>query len=292
MTDRPMDLGGAFLELVRRCATSLAPDVERRLAEACEREEGTPRSALETILANIRLAREGSVPICQDTGAPVFWVDYPAGTSQRALERQLVWAVREASARSWLRPNAVDSLTGKNSGDNTGVGVPTFHFHEWEDDALRVRLMLKGGGSENVSTQYKLPDVALGAGRNLEGVRRVVIDAVYKAQGQGCSPGVIGVGIGGNRDTGYEAAKRALLDPLDAPNADPSLAALEERLYRELNELEVGPMGFGGRTTVLAVKLTALHRLPASFFVSIAYTCWACRRNTLTVRDGEASYAC
>lgn len=285
-----MDLSDAFLELVRRCATSLPPDIERRLVAAADREEGTAQSALRTIVDNIAIARKDSVPICQDTGAPVFWVSYPAGMSQRLIEQQLTAAIREASARSWLRPNAVDSVTGKNSGDNTGAGVPTFHCHEWEKPELQVRLMLKGGGSENVSVQYKLPDSALGAGRNLEGVRRVVIDAIFKAQGQGCSPGVIGVGVGGNRDTGYEAAKHALLESLDTPNPDPQLAALEERLLRELNELEIGPMGFGGRTTVLGVKVATLHRLPATFFVSVAYTCWACRRNTLTVRDGEVRY--
>lgn len=285
-----MDLTDAFVELVRRCAASLPPDVEARIAEARDREEGTARSAMTTILENIALARERSVPMCQDTGATIFWVHYPAGMSQLALERQATAAVRKASALTYLRPNAVDSVTGKNSGDNTGAGVPTFHFHEWEEPYLKVELMLKGGGSENVSAQVKLPDASLGAGRNLEGVRRAVVDVIFKAQGQGCAPGVIGVGVGGNRDTGFEAAKHALMQPLDQKNADPQLAELEDRLYDDLNELGIGPMGFGGRTTVLGVKVAALHRLPACYFVSVAYVCWACRRNTLTVRDGEVSY--
>ncbi len=287
------DRMGLFLELVRRTAAELPPDVEAALARACDTEEGTAKSALVTILENVRIARERGVPLCQDTGAPIFFVRYPRDEAQVDLERELTEAIRVASERSYLRPNAVCALTGKNSGDNTGNGVPVFHFHQSADadSLLEVSLMLKGGGSENVSAQYSLPNGALEAGRNLEGVRRAVIDAVHRAQGQGCAPGVIGVGIGGNRDTGYEAAKRSLLRPLEEKNPNAELAALEDRLMADLATLGIGPMGFGGRTTVLGVKTTALHRLPASFFVSVAYTCWALRRNTLTIRGEEVSYA-
>ena len=288
-----MELSEVFLELIRRGATDLPPDVERALVAARDRETGTPRHALQTILDNVALARENSVPMCQDTGAPIFWVSYPPGASQIALRRQIEAALREATARAWLRPNAVDCVTGRNSGDNTGPGAPTIHWEERgerAEDSLRVQLLLKGGGSENVSAQYKLPDTALSAGRNLEGVRRAVIDAVFRAQGKGCAPGVVGVGIGGSRDSGFEAAKHALLRPLDAPHPVPALAELENRLHADLDELGIGPMGFGGKTTVLGVLVGALHRHPACYFVSIGYICWACRRKTVVVRDGEVRY--
>ncbi|RME36544.1 MAG: fumarate hydratase, partial [Thermoflexia bacterium] len=220
-----------------------------------------------------------------------FHIRYPAGLSAGGLRAQAEAAVAEATRRAYLRPNAVDSLTGRNSGNNLGIGFPVFHFEEGGlDDPLEVALLLKGGGSENVSIQYSLPYEPLKAGRDLEGVRRVVLDAVHRAQGEGCAPGILGVCIGGDRGTGYMYAKMQLLRPLDDTNPVPELAALEERLLRECNELGVGPMGFGGKTTVLGVKIGAAHRLPASFFVTVAYMCWACRRARMTVRNGEVLY--
>jgi len=281
----------ATLELLRRAATSLPSDVMNALKHAYETEESeAAKMNLKAILENVEVAVDQSLPMCQDTGAPIFWVHYPGSYSQTELRRNMKEAVQAASEIPYLRPNAVDSITGKNSGDNLGNGVPVFHFEEWDEEHLKVELMLKGGGSENVSPQYKLPDSSLGAGRNLEGVRRCVIDAVFKAQGLGCAPGVIGVTVGGNRDTAYAAAKRALMRPFDDSNPVPELNELEQRLMRELNELGIGPMGFGGKTTVLAVKAAALHRLPACFFVTIAYNCWALRRQTMTIKGGVVSY--
>lgn len=279
------------LELLRKTATSLPHDVRNALKQACENEElKAAKVNLKVILENERVAEEQSVPMCQDTGSPLFWVWYPRSYSQAELRRHMNEAVRKASKIPYLRPNAVDSITGKNSGDNIGVGVPEYHFEEWGEDHLKVSLMLKGGGSDNVSAQYSLPDTNLNAGRNLEGVRRCVIDAVFRAQGKGCAPGVLGVAVGGNRDMGYTAAKRTLLRKFEEPNPDPKLKEMEELLLKDLNQLGIGPMGFGGKTTVLAVKMTALHRLPASFFVSIAYSCWALRRRSMIIRDGEVEY--
>ncbi len=287
-----MDLTDAFLELVRLCATELPLDVKQALMDARDREEkgSMACNTFNSLLENIEIARERKFPMCQDTGGPIFWVNYNREHSQMELERQMIEAVKRASGIPYLRPNAVDPLTGKNSGDNTGAGVPVFHFHEWDKDYLQVHMMLKGGGSENASSQYKLPDTGLKAGRNLEGVRRCVIDAINRVQGLGCAPGVIGVGIGGNRDTGFEGAKKALLRKFDEPNPDPRLDELERKLLEELNLLGIGPMGFGGKTTVLKVKVAALHRLPACYFVSVAYTCWAMRRHSMTVKGGDVSY--
>ena len=272
-----------FVELIRQASTDLPTDVEAALRAARDREEpgSAAAGALGTILENVALARAKSTPICQDTGVPIFYVYHRQGLSTRGLRAQLEAAVAEATRRAYLRPNAVDSLTGRNSGNNVGTGFPTCHFQEWERDEVRVDLLLKGGGSENVGVQYKLPYAPLKAGRDLEGVRRVVLDAVYRAQGKGCAPAVLGVAIGADRGTGYVHAKEQLFRPLEEVNPVPELAALEERLLRECNELGVGPMGFGGKTTALGVKIGAYHRLPACFFVSVAYMCWACRRASL-----------
>lgn len=291
------DLTDAFVELVRRAATQLPPDMEKALAEAKDREASgsAAEGALDTILRNVEMARDGSTPVCQDTGTPIFEVLYPLGVSTRALTEQIRRAVAIATERAYLRPNAVDSLTGVNSGDNTGEDFPTVHFHEWEEDTIHVDLLLKGGGCENVSAQYKLPDARLKAGRDLDGVRRVVLDAVFQAQGKGCSPGVLGVAIGGDRGSSYIKSKQQLLRKLDDENPNAELAALEKRIHDEANQLDIGPMGFGGETTVLGVKVGAQHRLPASYFVSIAYMCWANRRASMDVTlDGEeveVSYA-
>jgi len=287
------DLTDAFTELIRRAATGLPADMERALREAKENEEegSAAEGALDTILRNVEMARANATPICQDTGTPIFEIHYPVGVSTRQLANQIRSACAAATERNYLRPNAVDSLTGENSGDNTGIDFPTIHFHEWEEEGIKVDLLLKGGGCENVSTQYKLPNVELDAGRDLEGVRRVALDAVNRAQGLGCAPGVLGIAVGGDRGSSYVKSKQQLFRLLDDTNAEPELADLEERLLEEGNELGIGPMGFGGKTTLLGVKMGTLHRLPASYFVSVAYMCWANRRASMRVVGEEVRYA-
>jgi fumarate hydratase class I len=287
----------ALVELIRRAATDLPADIEQALTKAKGEEEpgSAAEGALDTILLNVQMARQHATPICQDTGTPIFEVYYPLGISTRNLAEQIREAASWATKEAYLRPNAVNSLTGKNSGDNTGEDFPTIHFHEWESDVIHVELLLKGGGCENVSTQYKLPHGSLGAGRDLEGVRKVVLEAVHQAQGKGCSPGVLGIAIGGDRGSSYLKSKQQLLRKLDDHNPVEELAELEERVYEEANQLGIGPMGFGGKTTVLGVKVGAQHRLPASYFVSIAYMCWANRRASMDVvfdlGEMEVSYA-
>ena len=281
-----------FEELIRRASTLLPADVEQKLKEAAEAEGDTPAGAtLRQMLDNAAQAARASTPICQDTGTPIFYIDYGPDHRQKAVEE----AVREAAARAtgkyYLRPNAVHPITGKNSGDNTGEGFPYIHFHERDEAGLAVRLMLKGGGSENVGAQYRLPDAELKAGRDLEGVRRCVIDAVFQAQGKGCAPGSVGVGIGGDRASSFVESKEQLFRPLGDRNPDATLAALEEQLYGQLNELQIGPMGFGGKTTVLGVKIGVRHRVPASYFVSVSYVCWAYRRASMSLKGEEVSYA-
>ncbi len=277
-----------FVELIRRASTELPGEVIGAIEKGrdSEREGGLASIAFETILNNIELARESSAPICQDTGTPVVWIHHPVGVSTRVLTGNFNAAVREATARKYLRPNAVNTLTGGNTGDGAGRGIPFLHFEEWDEPRVEVRMILKGGGSENVGAQYKLPDGRLKAGRDLEGVRRVVLDAVVDAQGKGCAPGVLGVCVGGDRVSGFEHSKRQLLRPLEDVNPIAELAELEERLLREGNELGIGPMGFGGNTTLLGVKVGVLDRLPACYFVTVSYMCWAARKAAVSIDEG------
>lgn len=287
------DLTQEILELIRLAATDLPPDVEAALRRAREQEQpgSAARGALETILQNVELARQNATPICQDTGTPIFYVHHPEGWSSRQLRRQIEAAIVEATRKSYLRPNSVDSLSGKNSGNNLGGAYfPTVHFEEVDGATLTIDLMLKGGGCENVGIQYALPNAALGAGRDLAGVRKAVLDGVHKAQGLGCAPGILGVAIGGDRGSAYSASKETLFQSLDETNPNPELAALETRLTQEANQLGIGPMGFGGQTTLLGTRLTALNRLPASFYVTISYMCWAYRRRRMTWQNGRAEY--
>jgi fumarate hydratase class I len=276
------DLTNEILELIRRTASSLPKDVEDRLRASIEKEEpgSAARGALETILRNVELSRANSTPICQDTGTPIFYVHYPEGTSTRKLREQIRGALAEATKRAYMRPNAVDAIYDKNSGNNLGGDdFPSIHFDEIDaDQPLVIELMLKGGGCENVGAQYSLPDSRVGANRDLEGVRKAILDAVVQAQGKGCSPGILGVCIGGDRATGYLHSKEQLLRLLDDVNPDPRLAAMEQEIVTSANKLGIGPMGFGGKTTLLGCKMGALNRLPASFFVSVSYMCWAYRR--------------
>ena len=287
------DITEPILELVRLAATDLPQDVEESLRNALENEEpgSAARGALETILTNVELARENSTPICQDTGTPIFHVEYPLGWSTLQLKNNIERAVVTATEKAYLRPNSVHSITGKNTGNNLGDHhFPSIHFHEVEGDQLRIDLMLKGGGCENVGAQYALPNASLSAGRDLEGVRRVTLDAVYKAQGKGCAPGILGIAIGGDRGSSFLASKEALFNKMDAVNPDQDLAQLEQRLTDETNQLGIGPMGFGGETTVLGTKITSLHRLPASYFVSVSYMCWAYRRRRMIITGEDIIY--
>ena len=291
-----LDLELPVTELLRRTTSRLPQDVIEAVVAGRNAEAAGSRGAntLDTMIENIVLADEHVAPLCQDTGTVIFWVRHPLGVSQRRLKAQIRDAVAEATGRSWLRPNCVAALSGKNPGNNLdpfGETHPVIHFEEWEKGEIEISIMLKGGGCENVGAQYRLPDAALGAGRDLKGVRRCIIDAVVKAQGQGCSPGILGVCVGGDRVVSYERSKEILLRKVGTTNPDATLNTLEKQLTEELNSLGIGPMGYGGRTTVLDVFIEELWRHPASFFVSISYMCWSSRRMTLRIDpNGHAAF--
>src|SRR6266853_3571586 len=284
----------SLTELITQTATNLPPDVREAMSQALGTElpHTQASQALNIIASNIDMAAEDEGPICQDTGMPTFAVHTPVGVNQIAVKKAIREAVAEATKRGKLRPNSVDSLTGKNSGDNLGDETPVMHFEQWDQDEIEVKLILKGGGCENKNIQYSLPcelDHLGRAGRDLAGVRKCILHAVWQAQGQGCSPGAVGVCIGSDRAHGYLLAKYQLFRSLDDTNPNPALAQLEAEIMEEANKLGVGAMGFGGKASLIGCKIAAANRLPASFFVSVAYDCWAFRR--LGIRVDAASGA-
>ena len=270
-----------LVSLIRDTSSALPEDILRALRAANRREEpgSSAKVIFETILKNCELARKSSTPLCQDTGTLTFFVD--SSLRKRVTPAMLSRAVAIATECGYLRKNCIDAVSGKSYDNNCAVGAPVVHYRDIGD--RRVTLLMKGGGSENMSRQYSLPDAALSAGRDMEGVRKCVLDAVFRAQGYGCAPGILGVAIGGDRATGYEVAKEQLLRDLTDRSPDTVLARLEKRLLSEANELGIGPMGLGGRTTLLGVKIASRPRVPASFFVTIAYMCWAARRRSITL---------
>jgi fumarate hydratase, class I len=273
----------SMLELLRKACTVIPDDVISALGNALKNESSGSlgHEAINTIINSAGLSSSCMLPICQDTGS-VFAMIRSHPQTALLIRESIVDAVRELTHEGILRQNCVHSLTGTNTGDNTGEHVPQIHIEPYDGEP-QVSLMLKGGGSENVSTQYSLPSNPLKAGRDTEGVRRCVLDAVYKAQGKGCAPGIIGVCIGGDRESGYHIAKEQLFRKLDDTSSDPELALLESRLLTEANSLGIGPMGLGGKTTLLGVKIAGACRHPASFFVTVSYSCWATRRYAVTL---------
>lgn len=287
-----MDLKNNIVELIKKASTDLSYDVESSLREALNKEDNNSpaKNVLSTILENVEIARKNSTPICQDTGYLLFFVDIPYNDDEIKYRNAIIEAVRIATSKQYLRPNAVDSISGKNSGDNTGINAPYIHFNRWDKDECCIRLLLKGGGSENVGTQYKLPDTTIKAGRDLKGVKKAIIDAVFKAQGQGCAPGIIGVGIGGDRFTSYGLSKEQFFRKIGQRSNNEEIAKIEKELFDELNSLNIGPMGLGGKTTVLDVFIGYQHRHPATFYVAVSYMCWAFRRKSMTIKNGEVLY--
>jgi len=277
------EIRDAIVELYRKAATSLPSDIETALKSSLRREDAgsNARAALSTILKNVDIARETSRPICQDTGVPVFFLKVPAGFSHLKLREEIFKATQIATREIPLRPNAVDILTEKNSGDNTGIGFPVIYIEETKSRKLTIDLMLKGSGSENIGQLYKLPIAELGAERDLEGVRKCVLDTVCMAQGRGCPPYIVGVGIGAAKDQVTGLAKEQLIRNVEDSNEYGVLSRLEKKLLKDINRLGIGPLGLGGKTTAIGVKIGVNHRHPASYFVDVSIACWADRRARL-----------
>lgn len=283
-----VNLEKSIYDLVTETSTNLPKDVRRAIKKAKDAENAGTRAAmsLDTIANNIFMADDNVSPICQDTGLPTFKIKTPVNVNQMEIKEMIKKAIAATTGDAKLRPNAVDSLTGKNSGDNLGEGLPVMKFEQWDKDYIEMKLILKGGGCENKNIQYSLPTELEGlgrAGRDLDGIRKCILHSVYQAQGQGCSAGFIGVGIGGDRSSGYDLAKEQLFRHVDDVNPNEDLAKLEEYIVEKSNTFGIGTMGFGGEATLLGCKIGVMHRIPASFFVSVAYNCWAYRRMAVDI---------
>ncbi len=273
----------SILELITQTSTNLPADVRAKMAEVKNLEQGNENGtkAINIIYENVNLACRECAAICQDTGMLTFDIHCPVGIDQMQIKEDVRWAVAEATHLGRLRPNSIDSISGKNSGNNLSATTPIFNFKQWDKDYIEIALILKGGGCENVSEQISLPaylgDFGM-AMRDLDGVKKSILYSIWKAQGCGCPTGFIGVAIGSDRAGGYTLAKEQLFRALDDLNPDIDLAKLEKEIVEEANNLGVGTMGFGGKATLLGCKISVANRLPASFYVTIAYNCWAFRR--------------
>ena len=276
------------VNLLRTAAIKLPQDVKNALQRAYQEEESeSGKTQLKAILDNIALAEKMGRPICQDTGVIIFYVK--AGAQAKDLDK-VEEALRKATKRATmevpLRPNAVNPFTHKNSGDNTGRFVPFIHWEIVPGDTIEITAFPKGGGSENVCV-YSM----LRPGEGVKGLKRFVVDAVIRAGAMPCPPDILGIGIGGGAEIAMELAKKALLRPLDQPNPDPELASLEKELYEAANMTGIGPMGLGGKFTVLGVNIEYAHRHPASYPVAVAFQCWAARRASARIYpDGRVEY--
>ncbi len=269
----------SMYELIHQTCTILPQDITLALENALSHEENgsIAHETLGIITQSASLSCNKRLPVCQDTGALLAIIEGHPDKSVFLIEKAIIDATRALTKEGILRQNCVDPLSEKNTLDNTGLYVPQIHF-EPKDGPTRIGIMLKGGGSENMSTQYNLPLQRIQAQRDMEGVRRCILDGVFQAQGQGCAPGILGVCIGGDRASGYLIAKKQLFRKLQDMNPLPVLASLEQIILQEANTLGIGPMGLGGNTTLLGVKIGTAGRHPASYFVTVSYSCWATRR--------------
>ena len=268
--------------MFRKVTTSLPPDVEAAIKAAAGTEEDlSAKSELLTVLNNVQTARSDKTRICEDTGVPFFYVSAPKGMSHIELRRTIIEATRAATQKIPLTSYSVDPLTGKNTDDNTGAGIPVIHIEETEDPKLTIELMLLGTSSENLGKMYSLPDEALGADMSLEGISIAVLDALKQAGGSGCPPYIIGVGMGPTRDRAAWLSKQQLRRKLDDENPVPELRELENRLLTEVNELGFGPKRIGGSTTALGVKIGLNHRHPRAAYLDVTLLCWNTRRGKL-----------
>lgn len=269
-----------LFELIRRTATDLPADIELALKRALSNEKKGSRAwwIIENILQNVELARKKDIPICQDSGSLIFHFCVPVGFDTNALVAFTRSAVSKATRSGYLRQNTLDPISGSSYETNVAHGAPQFYFQQGARKTVEVRLMMKGGGSENIGCQFNLPDPTLKAERNLEGVRKCVLKAICDAQGKGCPPCVVGVCIGGDRANGYAYAEAQFLRKLNDRSRVKIISRLERRTLKDIAKLEIGPMGLGGKTSILAVKIDSLSRIPASFFVSVSFMCWAFRR--------------
>ncbi|MHC1584724.1 MAG: fumarate hydratase [Candidatus Syntropharchaeia archaeon] len=273
------------IELLRRAVTQLPKDVKDALRRGYEKEEEeVPRMQLEAILKNIELAEKRRRPICQDTGIPIFYVGI-GNVEIGNIEREIIEGVKEATKLIPLRPNVVDPLSRSNSGTNIGRGIPSINYRMIDGNYIEIAVLPKGAGSENVST-LRMLDPSQG----IRGIKEFVLETVLNAGGRPCPPVIVGIGIGGSADISMKLAKEALLRPIDQRNLHEKIAEMEKEITDALNETGIGPMGLGGKTTVLGVNIEYAYCHTASLPVGINIQCWAARRASARVYPDRVEY--
>ncbi|NWF86419.1 fumarate hydratase [Candidatus Bathyarchaeota archaeon] len=278
----------AAFNLLRQAVIYLPDDVKQALKKAyVEETSETGKTQLKAILDNVELAEKYEAPVCQDTGTIIFYVKAGAEAKDLdKLENAVINATRKATKEIPLRPNSVDPFTQKNSGDNTGRYIPFLHWEIVPGNSTELTVMTKGGGSENVCVSGMLVP-----GEGINGLKKFAIDEVIKAGAQPCPPTILGIAIGGGADIAMKLAKKTLLKPLNEPNPNPEIAKLEKDIFEAANMTGIGPMGLGGKTTVLGVHVDYAFRHPASFPAAVAFNCWAARRASARINaDGTVEY--
>jgi fumarate hydratase subunit alpha len=280
------DIQNAVVELLRKTVVKLPADVEQaiRKAYAAETDE-VPRMQLKAIVDNIELAEKMNTPMCQDTGVTIFYVTLPRDCHAN-VEKGIVEGVRKATKEVPLRPNAVHPITRKNPGDNVGERMPYINWKFADQDHIEITVMTKGAGSENMSQLAMLTPSA-----GLKGIKEFALNTLLRAGSNPCPPTIIGMGIGGSADISMKLAKEALLRPIDVRHKDPEIAKLETELFEAINMLGVGPMGLGGKTTMLGLNIEYAYCHTASLPVAINVQCWAGRRGTVRIHpDGKLEF--
>jgi len=276
-------------KLLREAVTNLPHDTEGALKKAYEIEtNGLAKTQLKMILDNEKLAKKSGKPMCQDTGIPLFFVTLGSKSkiSLDDIKEGIIEAVQEATIEIPLRPNVVHPLTRENTGTNTGMNMPYITYDIKRDvDYIEIVAFPKGAGSENMS-RLKM----LSPSQGIKGIKKFVIETVAKSMGNPCPPTIVGVGIGGSADLAMKLAKMALLIPLDKENEDEKFAELEKELYRKLNSLGIGPMGMGGNTSVLGVRIKYAYCHTASLPVAINLHCWAARQKRARIYKDRVVY--
>ena len=284
MIKLPEPVEDVVFNLLRASNTKLPSDIGWALeAAAAWESDPTAYAQLGAIMDNVRSSEFLSRPMCQDTGIPVFHV---RGKFDSSIIEDIRKGVIRATKEIPLRPNTVDPITRENHGDNLGEGMPIVHFHPTDDDFTEITVMPKGAGSENMTRL-----VMLNPSDGKEGIIKAVTDAVLDAEGKPCPPGVVGVGIGGTADKAILLAKEALLMPIGDANPDSVMKELEEEIFVKLNSSGLGPMGLGGMTTVLGVRAKKAACHTASLPVAVNIGCWAVRRASARIYDGEVKYS-
>ncbi|WP_278834914.1 fumarate hydratase [Methanobrevibacter smithii] len=270
----------AVYELYKKAAIVLGNDVKKALEDALKVEDNElARLNIEAILKNIKLAEEKQIPMCQDTGLPVIFVKL-GNVEVENLRAGIEEGIEKATKEIPIRPNIVDPLTRENTNINVGDYIPPIDIELIDENYLEITILPKGFGSENNNAMK----MALPA-EGIQGIKDFVVESVLKAKGKPCPPTVIGIGIGGTSDLCLKLGKKALLGEVGKRNPDPEIAKLELEILEEINKSGIGPMGLGGKTTTLDVKILKAHTHTAGLPVGVCVQCWADRHATTKIYD-------